>query len=285
MPQRAHAKHPGFTLVELLVVIGIVALLMAILLPVVGKARESANRVKCAANLRSLGQFTTLFAHDHRGRVPHGHDTPWAGGGGWDPTWMYTKDYFALVDDYGADQRLFICPSSPLADVGPKGFLYGDGSELAARKELDELPDNPRKLAEGERDLTAYWFEFDYQYMGRNIQASLNPFGNHADGAPFEVTKLDRNTRTGTPDDANPPLYADQARYMRRTGEYRLNHGRSWSIPTLDPTISTDPWYTGTASQHRGDPYINVLYRDGHVSGKSPDLHAYFNVNDAYYFR
>src|SRR5947209_6409813 len=203
----------GFTLVELLVVIGIIALLMALLLPVVGKARESANRVKCASNLRSLGHFIVLFANDHNGRVPHGHDTPWSGGGGWDPTWMYTKDYFVLVDDYGANQRLFICPSTPLAEKGPQNFIYGEGTEFDARKTLDELPDNPTKVSEGTEDLTNYWVETDYQYLGRNIQEPRPVGGSNADGAPFEVTLLHRNTHTGTPDDANPVLAADQAWY------------------------------------------------------------------------
>jgi prepilin-type N-terminal cleavage/methylation domain-containing protein len=71
MPQR-RASNGGFTLVELLVVIGIIALLIAILLPVLGKAREAGNRVKCLATERSMVQAAYLHAQDHQGYMPLG---------------------------------------------------------------------------------------------------------------------------------------------------------------------------------------------------------------------
>jgi len=61
-------KPKGFTLVELLVVIGIIALLIAILLPALSRAREQAKNTQCLSNLRQLAMVYQFYANDNQGR-------------------------------------------------------------------------------------------------------------------------------------------------------------------------------------------------------------------------
>jgi prepilin-type N-terminal cleavage/methylation domain-containing protein len=60
----------GFTLVELLVVIGVIAVLIAMLLPALGKARYQANMINCASNVRQFGLALQIYASENRGAVP-----------------------------------------------------------------------------------------------------------------------------------------------------------------------------------------------------------------------
>ncbi len=62
--RNAPGNRSAFTLVELLVVIGIIAVLVAVLLPVLGRAREAANSVVCQSNLRQIGQGVQMYAND-----------------------------------------------------------------------------------------------------------------------------------------------------------------------------------------------------------------------------
>ena len=71
--EREHVLIPGrpydrraFTLIELLIVIALIAVLIAILVPALNRARKQALQVKCAANLRAIGQGVLYYAQDNR---------------------------------------------------------------------------------------------------------------------------------------------------------------------------------------------------------------------------
>jgi prepilin-type N-terminal cleavage/methylation domain-containing protein len=93
----------GFTLVELLVVIAIIAVLAAVLFPVFSRARESARRTRCLANLMQLSKALMAYSNDNDQRLPIACYQPacWEW---WHDTWR------ERIQPYVRDRKILICP-------------------------------------------------------------------------------------------------------------------------------------------------------------------------------
>jgi prepilin-type N-terminal cleavage/methylation domain-containing protein/prepilin-type processing-associated H-X9-DG protein len=118
------SRQKAFTLTELLVVIALIAILATILLPVLSRAKESANRSKCAANLKQLGTAVHLYAADNNGNiyVPPVVTTVFFAGKGVpgvpvnDPR-RFVNPYLGVPLNGNADLQVAKCPS----DTGAPG--------------------------------------------------------------------------------------------------------------------------------------------------------------------
>ncbi|MCM8817322.1 MAG: DUF1559 domain-containing protein [Candidatus Omnitrophica bacterium] len=101
-------KRKGFTLIELLVVIAIIAILAAMLLPVLSRAREQARRAVCASNLKQLYLSMIMYAEDYDGWGIQG--IPWGA-----PNAFSFPSNAKWVSSYFSNPLMFKCPSTDLA--------------------------------------------------------------------------------------------------------------------------------------------------------------------------
>jgi len=116
--KREGHHQKAFTLVELLVVIGIIAILIAILLPALRKAKEQANRVKCASNMRQIILGLQMYCNDDKGKT-YGYSYDPAVGA-WDSWYRLHPEKVvppvaglpAGTPIYVRDLKAFICPST-----------------------------------------------------------------------------------------------------------------------------------------------------------------------------
>ena len=162
-------RRRGFTLTELLCVIGVIAVLIAIFFPLLGRLRETAWRTKCMANLLQLTSAWILYSADHRGALVSANTgtNDWVGPGN-----INSAVTTGLLYRYVPTVNTYICPS----DFN-QGNLRSYSINCVLNGETSWCPTVSR-MTQVTWPTNTFVFVEEYDYRGYNI----NSFGHCASG-------------------------------------------------------------------------------------------------------
>jgi prepilin-type N-terminal cleavage/methylation domain-containing protein/prepilin-type processing-associated H-X9-DG protein len=122
--QERKGSRPAFTLIELLVVVAIIAILAAMLLPAMARAKQKAYRAACLSNLNQIGVAFSIYRDELQGYFPDRRDLKTSLPGGYKPwaTWPASDPRagwaLLVLADYGAREPLWTCPAATSTPAG-----------------------------------------------------------------------------------------------------------------------------------------------------------------------
>ncbi len=265
---RHHNRAGGFTLVELLVVIGIIALLIAILMPALNKAREAARTTACLSNLRQCAVALQMYANANDGRIPvileGGPDSagvyaalrfwPWFVVGGRDTGYGRQNPVYL-------NMKVAVCPSTRYYDASMNWGPDQAGNEF------------------GQIGYGLYYFRNDSD--SGQFQKRVKLPGNH-----WYLTYQKWSSPTFPP--AEMVMMADTISYHGSFGIWP-NNGGGFMLGAFGPPFEQAHYWAGIHLQHgtNAEGVANVAFYDGHAQTMTArEIHAtptgprYFHTRD-----
>jgi len=248
-------KRKGFTLVELLVVITIIALLMSILMPALARVRQMAYRTLCGTNLSAIGKLMLVYSNDNEEEYPiaGGRKSLWsttgkiadafgatpleAFGGHVSNRVTVTSSFYLLIKYADGTEKQFVCKGD-----GAKVFKLSDfGTKVPDDFEIEDAWDFG--IGKPYTEPGAYC---SYAYHMPYYQKKDVP------GFPIAVTSK-----------PSSPLCADRNPYLDKNLSDEDLDGPEWDT-TTDPPSYSAPDGKGNCAAHQRDGQ-NVLFNDSHV--------------------
>jgi len=239
-------KNAGFTLVELLVVIGIIALLISILLPALSKARQQAGLVACAAKMRQLANAVMLYSVNNKGSYPPTAAT------GFNSTYNRPTLYPA-----GGEGLLI-----PYLGKITKTTVSGSGSSS------DKLYVCPAQLDVAPTDNT----NAGYTYKYNNYIGGAEPNSGFWFGTPMKVGRVRQSSNMAL--FVEGPFYGTIGRPMRFKREKEDNSNKTQNITAGEEfylhsekrlTGTYNAWWNASLKYPNRSGITNIAFADGSV--------------------